>query len=45
MKDMEVDTIVASAGITVEEGGGWEVATLTSPESSCTTRTLFMPRT
>src|SRR5215218_7360119 len=33
MKDTQVDAVVAPAGITVEEGGGWKLVTLASPKS------------
>jgi hypothetical protein len=33
MKDTEVDAMLAPAGITVEEGGGWKFTTLAFPKS------------
>ena|SRR5215212_11991897 len=32
MNDMQVEAVIAPAGITVEEGGGWKFVTLASPE-------------
>jgi len=32
MKDMQVEAVVAPAGITVEEGGGWKFAALVLEE-------------